>query len=59
MKEQKWIVTYVVVFLQKRGNLKNHIELFHEGKKPFKCIITESNYDLENDTIFQAEEASF
>ena len=59
MKEGKWSVTCVLVVLQKRGNLKNHIKLVYEGKKPFKCIITESNYDLENDTIIQAEEASF
>ena len=43
-EEGKCSATTVVVVLQKRGNLKNHIEVVHEGKKPFKCIICDSSF---------------
>ena len=39
MKEGECSATFVLVVLQKKKDLKNHVVVVHKGKKPFPCII--------------------
>ena len=52
MKEGECSVTFVLVVLQKKNNLKNHVEVVHKGKKPFPCILCDTRAWTEDSLKF-------